>query len=565
MMRSLPSGPQRVLGSPRDGAAYRRAAPRPQPRRRCAARAAAAPPPPQQPPQPRPPAPQQAPGLPFLGSFSFFNLPQRYALWAQLMRERGIDAMQIELLGRKAYVIRSPESVGRIIRQTDKFPKSKTEGLSRLEEWLGDGLVTQASPELHAAMRDVLAPAFKAASIKGFVPAFAKSGEEVADFLASLGGREYDIEPLCRRVTLDVIGRTMFGFDFGAVALEAAAAAGTTEGGSGNSSSSGSGSSSSGNGGSSTSSNSSSSGGGGKVDVVGALDGIFGAAVVLMAAGALPTALVPGIQAYRRGISTIDGVIDSMLRERREKGLKEEDTDLLSFMLRAQQQGNALVTDKQLRDELQTMVLAGSDTTAGTLAFALHELAARPQLLARCQAEADAALGDGPAGALPAEAFQRLALISGAANETLRLHSAVPMLTRVCLEESVLGGCTVPAGAYVFASFHALHRHEAHWPRADEWLPERWLPQNAAELAPHADVAFLPFSSGPRACIGRFFAGLELSVLLAVLLRRLDFFPAGGGGGAPLRTRQKFTLASADGVRVVARPRARGGGAPAAR
>jgi len=96
------------------------------------------------------------------------------------------------------------------------------------------------------------------------------------------------------------------------------------------------------------------------------------------------------------------------------------------------------------------------------------------------------------------------------------------------------------------------HRHEDFWPRAEEWLPERWLPANAAALAPYASTAFMPFSVGGRSCIGRFFAQLELQVLLAVLLSRVTLQPV---DGRPVETRANFTLSSKDGVRLIPHPK----------
>jgi cytochrome P450 len=237
-------------------------------------------------------------------------------------------------------------------------------------------------------------------------------------------------------------------------------------------------------------------------------------------------------------------------------------------MLRAQQGGAsaALMTDRQLRDELQTMIVAGSDTTATTLAFALAELARHPEVADAAAAEVAGVLAGADPAALPADAFQqgRMPLIAAIANETLRLYPAATETGRVCAQDEAFGEYAVPQGTAVLPSIWSMHRHEAFWPRPTEWLPERWLPANAAMLAPHATAAFSPFTAGPRACIGRYFALLELQVMLAVVLSRarLEPAPAGGSGpgsdrgsGANFATRANFTLASAGGLPVIASPR----------
>jgi cytochrome P450 len=101
-------------------------------------------------------------------------------------------------------------------------------------------------------------------------------------------------------------------------------------------------------------------------------------------------------------------------------------------------------------------------------------------------------------------------LITAVVNETLRLYPAATEIARTALRDAPLGGYLVKAGTIVLPSQYSTHRNPEFWPRADEWLPERWLPDRAAELAPHADKAFFPFSVGPRACIGRYFAVLEM-------------------------------------------------------
>lgn len=474
----------------------------------------------------------KAPGLPYLGSYACANLTVRFKTAEKLMKESKARAMEMELLGRKFVVFRHPDDLATILRDPVRFPKIPN-SLSKLEAWLGQGLVSRVDPVQHAAVREVLMPAFKAASVRGFVPTFARVGHEMGEVLDMMAGKTYDIEMLCRRATLDVIGRTGFGYDFKAVEVARMEAAGekgqeqASDGAIGES----------------------------YVDVVRMLDAILTPAMWLISDFQVPDSWLPGIEGYYRGIKLIDQVIDKMLQERRTGGLRDSDTDLLSFMLRAQQEGNAVMSDRQLRDELQTMILAGSDTTATTLAFALYELSRHPEVAEAAAKEVDAALGGMDPASAPTEVFQaKLPLIAGIANETLRLYPAAPESFRIVAEDVVVGGYALPEGTRVVPSMYAVHRNEEFWPRPDEWLPERWLPANAATMAPHADRAFVPFTVGPRSCIGRYFAVLELQVLATVLLQRFTFQAVPGFEAG---TYQNFTLSSTSGILVVpqARPR----------
>lgn len=251
----------------------------------------------------------------------------------------------------------------------------------------------------------------------------------------------------------------------------------------------------------------------------------------------------------------LDDVAYRVIEERRAKGIEPEANDILSHMLRAQAAGDARASDRQLRDELQTFVFAGSDTTATTLSFALLELSRRPDIAARCAEEVDRVMGDRPAESIPAEDYQRMPLLTGVASETLRMYPAAVSISRRAAQDTVLGGYFLPAGTRVGASVYGLQRHEDFWPQPDAWIPERWLPVNSAIMAPHADRAYMPFTAGPRACIGKFFALVELQVLLAVILRRTHFAAAPRNEAA--RAWQNLTLTCSDGARVIPTPRSR--------
>lgn len=427
--------------------------------------------------------------------------------------------------------LRHPDDVARVCRDADAFNKGA--GMHRIREWLGDSLVGTSDQELHDGMRELLNPAFMAAAVKGFAPDFAQAGEEVADVLELMDGREYDIERLCRRVTLDVIGRAGFGYDFQAVEFAAAEARGEAKAECG--------------------SPAEGALGDGFVDVISVFDALLLPSFMLLARPTEPEDSIPGIEGYRRGIRLLDEVITRMVEVRRSEGISPGDNSLLAHMLRAQQAGNKMVTDKQIRDQLQAFCFAGSDTTATSLCFALYQLSRHPDVLAACLEEVDGVLGDAPSDSLTSDDYGRMKLLTGVALETLRMFPAAPSVSRQCAKDVTLSGHAIPAGTRVVLSLYGMQRHEGFWPRPDEWLPQRWLPANAPTMAPHADKAFMPFTVGPRACIGKYFALTELQVLLAVTLRRVAPGPAPGRG--ELDTWQNLTLCAEGGAPIVPRRR----------
>ncbi|GBF90393.1 cytochrome P450 [Raphidocelis subcapitata] len=449
----------------------------------------------------------------------------------QASRDLKVDAFWFQ--GPRNVALRHPDDVALVCRDSDCFTKG--DGMQRIHAWLGDGLVATADAALHDGMRELLIPAFVAAAVKGFAPDFAKVGEEVADVLELMDGREYDIERLCRRATLDVIGRAGFGHDFQGVKFAAAEARGEAAAGRG--------------------SPSEGAIGDGFVDVISVFDALLLPAFMLLARPLEPEANIPGIEGYHRSIRLLDDVIERMVEVRRSRGISPGDNSLLSHMLRAQQAGNGMVTDKQMRDQLQTFFFAGSDTTATTLCFALYQLSRHPEVLEACLEEVDSIMGDAPSDSLSSEDYGRMKLLAGVANETLRMFPAAPSVSRRCAQDVTIRGHAIPAGTRVVVSLYGMQRHEDYWPRPDEWLPERWLPANAPTMAPHADKAFMPFTVGPRACIGKYFALIELQVLLAVILRRIAPGPAAGRG--ELDTWQNLTLCAAGGAPIVPRRRRR--------
>lgn len=252
--------------------------------------------------------------------------------------------------------------------------------------------------------------------------------------------------------------------------------------------------------------------------------------------------------ALRHALGVLEKQVDRMIAERRAADAGgAARADLLSRLLAARddESGHAM-TDRQVRDEVLTLFVAGHETTATALAWALHELVRDPALLARARAEADAV------GRTPTlEDAPRLALASRIFKESLRKYPPVFMFGRVAIEPVVIGDWALDAGTVVLVSPFAVHRRASLYPDPERFDPDRFLPE--AEAA-RPRTAFLPFSWGPRTCIGNHFALLEGPLVLATLLRELALEDASSG---PIQPDPSATLRPEGGVPVrVSRRRA---------
>jgi cytochrome P450 len=227
--------------------------------------------------------------------------------------------------------------------------------------------------------------------------------------------------------------------------------------------------------------------------------------------------LVPGSRsrALRAALAVVDRRIHEMIDERRRD--RVERSDLLGRLLAARDADDGVtMTDEQVRDEIVTLFVAGHETTATSLAWAMVLLARHPDVLAQVVAEADAFADTPPDRFLP----EQLALTPRVFRETLRLYPPLMMFPRRTLEEVEIMGTVLPPRTLVFVSAYAQHRRADVWPEPDRFDPDRFLP---AEEAKRPKGSYLPFSAGPRFCIGMHFAMMEGPIVLATLLRRHRF------------------------------------------
>jgi cytochrome P450 len=234
-------------------------------------------------------------------------------------------------------------------------------------------------------------------------------------------------------------------------------------------------------------------------------------------------------RALRAAAAELDRAVYGFIAERRAHPERSAGrTDLLSLLLAAQDEDGGRMTDQQLRDEAVTLFVAGHETSAVTLAAALHFIAHDPQVQRRLQDEVTAVLGDrAPTAAdLPA-----LGYVERVVKEALRLFPPPYGIDREVAEDVTIGGYRFPRGHVVVAAPYALHRDPRHWPDPERFDPDRWATP-AVKALPRA--VYMPFGLGPRVCIGGAFAMLELVLVLARFCQRFQFAPVPGQDMVPI-------------------------------
>jgi cytochrome P450 len=246
----------------------------------------------------------------------------------------------------------------------------------------------------------------------------------------------------------------------------------------------------------------------------------------------------------RRAIAFLDEQVHHMIQVRR--AANDSRPDLLSRLLQARDEDDGgRMTDKQVRDEILTLFVAGHETTATGLAWALYLLARDPAAYAKARACVDALDGRVPTLA----DLGALGYLTRVFKEALRMYPPVFLFARLTVADVTIAGCELPARSIVAISPWALQRRADLWPDPERFDPERFTP--AAEAARPRD-AYIPFSDGPRVCIGAHFAQLEAPLVLATLLQHADFELASSApivpgaapvsrprGGVPMRVHRR--------------------------
>ncbi len=412
--------------------------------------------------------------------------------------ERG-DVARFPFLFGDVVVVNAPDLVHDVlVTRARAFEKSPIMRAS-LHPLAGLGLFTSEG-ELWRRQRKLMAPMFQHASIAHFAADMTACAERAARTWRD--GATVDIARETTRITMAVAGKTLFDADTFTDADELGAALTTALEWAGTESSS--------------------------VTLIAqarayvALGRLADRLPDRLAAPARDLAersmvpiLWPGerTRALRAAVDVLEGRVARMIAERRASPGRR---DLLSLLLEAKSdEDGAAMSDKQVRDEVLTLFVAGHETTATALAWALMLLAQHREVYARLREEVDAL------GRMPTfEDLPRLGVALRVFKESLRLYPPVYLFGRVAVADVEVGGYHLPKGTVVLVSPFALHRRRELWPDPERFDPERFTPEQEARR--HRS-AYIPFSAGPRTCIGNHFALMEGPLVLAALLHHADF------------------------------------------
>ena len=237
-------------------------------------------------------------------------------------------------------------------------------------------------------------------------------------------------------------------------------------------------------------------------------------------------------------------IAEARARMRDDPTLREHPANLLEAMIAAADLEGSGIDDAQVAGNVLTMLLAGEDTTANTLAWMIHLLWRHPQALARATDEVRRCVGD--PGAATLEQLAQLDFVEACAHETMRLKPVAPQLPLQAARDVTIGDVRVPAGTIVVCLLRRDSVDDAHLPRAASFEPERRLeggdsgaPGRAASSAKRLSM---PFGAGPRICPGRYLALLEMKMAMVVLLGGFDIAAVDTPDGREPRERLAFTM-----------------------
>uniref|UniRef100_A0A1A9UU75 Cytochrome P450 n=1 Tax=Glossina austeni TaxID=7395 RepID=A0A1A9UU75_GLOAU len=245
----------------------------------------------------------------------------------------------------------------------------------------------------------------------------------------------------------------------------------------------------------------------------------------------------------KRNVRIMHAFTDSIIRERRKRLHKsiaenhqrnaeaEAHLDLgikkgvafLDLLLQSTIDGKPL-SNEDIREEVDTFMFEGHDTTTSGLAHTLYRLARHPHAQQKAYEEVQQVLNKSKTEPITMKDLQNLKYLECVIKEALRLHPSVPLITRVSEEEFKIGNLTLPPNTQIVIPLHAVARDPKYFTNPDDFLPERFLLENTTKMHP---FAFVPFSAGPRNCVGQKFAMLEMKMIVGKVLRDYEILPLG--------------------------------------
>ena len=410
----------------------------------------------------------RVPGLPLIGNFLDFRR-DRLGLHEHAAEVGPIARFALGPMN--LHVITDGELAHQVLTtEADAFNKSR--GISEfLQPLLGEGLLS-AEGQLHKRHRKLLAPAFAPKRMASYAEVMVAETRTTTE--AWRPGQRVDLAEEMMAMTLAIAGKTMFGQDLRSDAEKIGHA--LTE----------------------------------------AMESMI---TNMTSAVRLPYDWpAPRHRGMRRAVATLNEIVFNVIAQRRNESPDQlaERRDVLSMLLLARDEDGdgAGFSDKQIRDEVMTLLLAGHETTANALTWTLYELGRHPAIANDLISQIDAALGQ--RDATPADC-EKIPLALAVVEESMRLHPPAYVVSREATREVTVGGHVMPKGATILINVRGIHRNPAYWENPLQFSPERMAPEAKKARSRHV---YLPFGGGPRVCIGSHFALLEAQLCLVTLLQR---------------------------------------------
>uniref|UniRef100_F7ARF4 Uncharacterized protein n=1 Tax=Ciona intestinalis TaxID=7719 RepID=F7ARF4_CIOIN len=223
-------------------------------------------------------------------------------------------------------------------------------------------------------------------------------------------------------------------------------------------------------------------------------------------------------------LCTLHGFTRNVITERAQgKGKKEiENPRRLAFLdvlLNAETEDGKSLSLNDIQEEVDTFMFEGHDTTAAAMTWTVYLIGRYPDIQEKLHEEIDSVFHDDKEGVISNSQLQKLSYLERVIKESLRLYPSVPFIGRVTTEECIIADHVIPVGTQVALFIESMHRNPAVWPDAEKFDPDRFTAENCVGRHPYA---YIPFSAGPRNCVGQKFAMMEEKVILAQILRRFS-------------------------------------------
>lgn len=455
----------------------------------------------------RPEIPQARGSMAAVGGQAFF-IP----LYELFLTYGGIFRLNF---GPKSFLIVSDPEIAKHILKDNSKAYSKGILAEILEFVMGQGLIP-ADGEIWRVRRRAIVPALHQKYVTAMINLFGEASYRLCEKLdtAASDAEDVEMESLFSRLTLDIIGKAVFNYDFDSLSVD--------------------------NG------------------IVEAVYAVLREAE-MRSTSPIPTweipiwkDISPRQKKVNEALRLINTILDELIAickrmveqeelQFHEEYINEQDPSILHFLLASGDD----VTSKQLRDDLMTMLIAGHETSAAVLTWTFYLLSQEPRVMSKLQEEVDSVLGD----RFPTiEDMKKLKYTTRVINESLRLYPQPPVLIRRSLMDDVLGKYPITKGEDIFISLWNLHRSPKHWVDADKFNPERWPLDGPNPNETNQNFSYLPFGGGPRKCVGDMFATFETVVATAMLVRRFNFQIA--LGAPPVEMTTGATIHTTEGLKM---------------